>query len=290
MAKVTKQAPAGAKKQAPAVSNTQSAPERPCVGAMFSNDTLNVGDENSNPVHYFSFGRDVVKADWPTMRRKYVADNLILGGGFLSRMFDGDTTYFDVAAEVKKVFVWGIGLNPHKPPNQRVLDRCTLVGIREFGHTAIDNEKVMYVPCSSCMSPLFDLDWEVPNEHVFFMHSHASKIADRLNIDAPVINNRLDFVTTIQHIASGKTVVTNSYHGAYWATLLNRKVVVIAEPGQWDTFRPEKFECFKFPPAFAQPENWRDAAASARTYPDALADSRRANLAFYRKVLGAMSW
>ena len=284
MAKVTK--------QAPAVAKTEDAPVRssPGVGAMFSNDTLNVGDENSNPIHYFSFGRDVAKADWPTMRRKYVADNLILGGGFLSRMFDGDSTYFDVAPDVKNVFVWGIGLNPHKAPNQRVLDRCTLVGIREFGHTAIDNKKVFYVPCASCMSPLFDLEWEVPNDHVFFMHSHSSTIAARLGIDAPVIKNREDFVTTIQHIASGKTVITNSYHGAYWATLLNRKVVVIAEPGQWDTFRPEKFECFKFPPAFAQPENWRQAAASAATYPDALADSRRANLAFYQKVLAAMSY
>lgn len=261
----------------------------PRVGTVLSNDTLNVGDENSNPVLYFSFGRDVVTAPWPSIRKKFVAENIIMGGGFLGRMFDGNAAYFDVADEVKRMFVWGIGRTPHQKMYKPVLDRSTLVGIREFGHPEIDDRKVFYVPCASCMSPLFDLDWKIEHDVVFFMHSHNSSISPRMNIgDAPVMKNRQDFVSTIKFISSGKVVVTNSYHGAYYATLLGRQVVVIAEPGQWDTFRPEKFECFKFPPAFSSAENWREAAAKAPVYPDALSDSREKNISFYQKVLENM--
>lgn len=261
----------------------------PRTAAMLSTDTKNVGDENSNPALYFSFGRDVVKPDWPTIRKKFVAENLVLGGGYLSRMFDDDEKYFDIADEVKRVFVWGIGHDPRKPLLKRTLDRCTLVGIREFGHQEIDNKKVFYVPCASCMSPLFDIKWTAKNEYVFFLHSHSSTITDRLKIDAPVMINRQDFVSTIRFVASGKVVVTNSYHGAYYATLLGRKAVVVAEPGQWDTFRPEKFEMFKYPPSFAPAEDWRSVVPSTKTYPKALADSRKTNIAFYERVLKAMS-
>lgn len=264
--------------------------ELPRVGAVLSTDTQNVGDENSNPILYFSFGRDVMKADWPTIRKSYKAENLIIGGGFLGRMFDDDIKYFNIADEVKNIFVWGIGHDPHKPLLKRVLDRCTLVGVREFQHHEIDNKKVFYVPCASCMSPLFDIHYEPTEDYVFFLHSHSSSAVKRMDIgDAPVMKNRSDFVSTIRFIASGRTVITNSYHGAYYATLLGRKVIVVAEPGQWDGFRPEKFECFKFPPTFASPENWKEAAASARTYPEALGDSRSANISFYERVLASMS-
>lgn len=262
----------------------------PRVGAVFSTDTKNVGDENSNPILYFSFGRDIVKVDWPTIRKKFLAENLIIGGGFLGKMFDDDTSYFDVADQVKNLFVWGIGHNPHKTLGRKTLDRSTLVGIREYGHSGIDNRKVFYVPCASCMSPLFDLKWETKHQHVFFLHSHASNIVGDLKIgSSPVMKNRMDLVSTIRFIASGDVVVTNSYHGAYYATLLGKRVVVIAEPGQWDGFRPEKFECFKFPPAFASGGDWKSAVSNARHYPEALSDSRKANIDFYGRVIATMS-
>lgn len=264
--------------------------EIPRLATVFSDDTLNVGDENSNPIHYFYLGRNVVTTDWPTIRKEFVARSLVLGGGYLSNMLSKGAPYFRLADEVEKLFVWGIGVDPDITPHQPTLDRCTLVGIREHRHKLIDNRKVFYAPCVSCMSPLFDLDWPVEKEVVFFRHSHHSKILDKVGIDASAtMKNRLDFISTLKFIASGETVVTNSYHGAYYATLLGRKVVAIVDEGQWDNFRAEKFKCFKFPPVLCSSDNWREEAKRAVSYPESLEDSRNASISFYEKVLQEMA-
>jgi len=71
-------------------------------------------------------------------------------------------------------------------------------------------------------------------------------------------------------------VVTNSYHGAYWATLLGRRVVAI--PNMSKMYR------FKHAPVIGRAQDWRKLAALAVAYPEALAECRAANLAFFADV------
>jgi len=46
---------------------------------------------------------------------------------------------------------------------------------------------------------------------------------------------RLDSI--VNHILSGKVVITNSYHGVYWSGLLNRKVIAVPFSTKFYNFR-----------------------------------------------------
>ena len=112
------------------------------------------------------------------------------------------------------------------------------------------------------MSPLFDKEYPITMDIVHYK-----------NTQWPVIdghNNRCTMEEALRFLGSGEIVVTDSYHGAYWATLLGRKVL---------TTRSDKLKMRQFmhPPAtgFTQP---------LHTYPDALAECREANIAFDAKV------
>lgn len=94
------------------------------------------------------------------------------------------------------------------------------------------------------------------------------------------MSNYHDFPDVLAFLGSGKVVITNSYHGLYWATLLSKKVLCLDAGG--------KFAHFKWPPTHVKPEAVEEALAHANSipeYPDALAECRSLNLAFYQKVL-----
>jgi hypothetical protein len=78
-------------------------------------------------------------------------------------------------------------------------------------------------------------------------------------------------------LGSGRCVLTNSYHGAYWAALLGREVLVF-EP--WNSkwlLTPWRFtHCMR--------SDWRAKRLEARAFPWALADARRRNILFARRV------
>ena len=91
-------------------------------------------------------------------------------------------------------------------------------------------------------------------------------------------NRDFDFSKTLEFLASGRTVLTTSYHGAYWASLLERPCVVIKP---WSS----KFYTLMHAPMIADLGNWRDAAEHASFHPLALEDCREANVAFYNDAL-----
>jgi hypothetical protein len=90
---------------------------------------------------------------------------------------------------------------------------------------------------------------------------------------------RADFLTKVlMFLSSGKTVLTNSYHGAYWALLMHRPVVI---------FHPfsNRFYGFKPKVSFADESNWQRQLAHAETPPkDYLDECRYLNVQFGRKV------
>ena len=111
---------------------------------------------------------------------------------------------------------------------------------------------------------------EPVNEVVVYEHKNHP-----LNIEGfPKMTNReMQLDTVLAFLGSATTVITNTYHGVYWATLLKRKVVVV-DP--WST----KFQAFKHAPAFAQLDNWRSHIKEAKIYVEALNECREANLRF----------
>jgi exopolysaccharide biosynthesis predicted pyruvyltransferase EpsI len=86
----------------------------------------------------------------------------------------------------------------------------------------------------------------------------------------------------IAFLGSAETVVTNSYHGAYWATLLGRRVVVV------DPFST-KFFFLKHRPVIAALQDYTKAISRTRIYPESLSECREANLNFSVKVKNLLS-
>ena len=133
------------------------------------------------------------------------------------------------------------------------------------------------------MHPAFSKTYEIKNEFVWF--EHKKKLIDGRSLDlkpAPrMLNTGQNMEQIIEFLGSGETVVTNSYHGVYWATLLGRKVVCIP----WGA----KFNMFKHPPTMATPENWPDMISKAQNYTNALNECRSSNLSFFSDVTNLMN-
>lgn len=241
---------------------------------IFRIDPTNVGDFYSSPIHYFDWltaarAFDIEATDYERYREELHAAKVIVGGGGILQFQQIDALY-DTAP--RSLIAWGAGHNlkdaEQFAPDPR-LKRFNLTGIRDYGS---DYE---WVPCVSCLHPAFDGPPPDPvQEVVIFEHKERP-----LGIEGPPVltNREMQIEKVVAFLGSAATVVTNSYHGVYWGTLLKRKVVAI------DTFST-KFRAFKHPPAFASVENWQNGIPEARIYDNALDECREANLNFSVRV------
>lgn len=249
--------------------------------------TDNTGDIMSAPYRYFAMGGQPPLArvaptafhiarpvPGPWEGGKW--DAVIYGGGALAgRLLRGE----HMAVRAKKRIAWGIGRSVHGAEDAgRMPDGFDLLGVREWTNP----QRGEYVPCASCMHPQFDiLAGSAPTrEAVLFVNGSTTigaKYPTRVSEPLPTMTNRQPVDSILSFLASAETVVTNSYHGAYWGTLLGRKVVLA---GAYSS----KFHAFKFPPVLTYDGNWREAVKAARTYPEALQDSRRYSTLFAARV------
>ena len=149
----------------------------------------------------------------------------------------------------------------------------TLVGIRDY------LQGYEWVPCASCMHPAFDKEYEVTNKVIWFEHKKQLIKATEFGRE-PVLrfcNSGQNFEQVIELLGSAETVVTNSYHGVYWATLLGKKVICV---DAWSS----KFFYFKHKPLFCKSKAWEERIGYAPSYPEALEECRTANVNFWNKV------
>ncbi len=230
-------------------------------------DTGNVGDLASGPYNWFDFGEHRVvnhSDEIPPSRA------VIYGGGTLTGWLRGRTL-----PDAKRI-AWGIGSTRHgqtEPwPDPEGFD---LVGVREWS----PEREGGYVPCASCMSPLFDESYPVTRDAVLFVNAGIQSRYPVAVGGLPTMDNTRPLEEIIPFLASAETVVTDSYHGAYWATLLCRRVVCLPYSS--------KFHGFKFPPVYSANRglDWRAREVKAWVYTDALEDCRAVNRAFYERVM-----
>ena len=158
---------------------------------------------------------------------------------------------------------------------QYQLDRLRLAGVRDAG-TGFD-----LVPCSSCMSPVFDRDYEITSETVVYGQGALEPIAiEGLPTMLNTWEKELDEIAAF--LGSAECVITNSYHGAYWSLLLGRRVLVY-EPwcSKWLLTPWDLVTCNR--------RNWRRRRRRARAEPGLLDDSRRRNRAFAKRVFSVLA-
>lgn len=259
----------------------------------------NIGDRECMPLSYFArmantHLRIVDMSLTDPLVSSLENQLVVLGGGGLLNPWCWHEAIQPLLERKNKVIGWGIGHHHDNVPahlyskvpttdwrtsleryrQDYPLEKLWLCGVRDYG------QSFEYVPCSTCMSPLFDRAYRVPHEVLVYQHGALEPIQIA---DCPTMSNVGDSTSeqVIAFLASGRYVITNSYHGAYWGVLLGRKVVVY-EP--WCS----KFRMLRFALPTCTREDWSEKLGQSTSYPGALAECRRLNVRFAKKVFLAL--
>ena len=256
----------------------------------------NIGDRECTPFRWFS---DLATDDLDLRDESLSGETaaglsgevVVLGGGGLFLPLCWKRWVGPLFERGNQVIGWGIGHhhdNVHLGPDEShsdwstsieqyqddyPLDRFSLLGVRDW------DVGIRWVPDASCMHPAFDASDRADHDVVVYEHGVLAPIP----LDVRKMSNVGDapFEEVAGFLASGRVVVTNSYHGAYWATLLGRPTVL------WEPWC-SKFLLLRYPHPWVGPGDWERAAESAPVYPDALAECRAANRAFAADVVQSL--
>ena len=246
------------------------------IASFYFKNRPNLGDRYSGPILYFPQLKETASFDplAAKLPEVWLQKTVLVGGGGLIAHPAFQPNMESLAAYRPRILIaWGIG---HNAPGERelsypdYLEDFDLVGIRDHG------SKYDWVPCASCLYPGFDRKYEITDEYVVYENTLCAPI--RLVGFKKLTNTEENLETVLSFLGSANTVLTSSYHGAYWATLLGRKVIIV------NPFS-SKFFAFKHRHPIADETNWRTKQHETRSYPEALEECRRANLEFSEKVL-----
>lgn len=252
---------------------------------LFRADSSNVGDWWCPPFKYFPFrpakATDIINENFKCDKN----DILILGGGGIGNKFFNPHLERIKRLNYSKTILWGAGVD-NIVDKTNILQEKTYdlygdyfdfideVGIRVFSK----DSKFKYIPCSSCMSNLFFKFRDIKPTKQLGVFSHK-----RVSINLNHQNDKNNFNDNsgnnleekLEFLSQYEFILTNTYHGAYWATLLQRKVIVIP-------FKSGLFS-FKYKPAYSYDGNLSDNLLdSCKIYEGVLEESRKLNLNYYK--------
>jgi hypothetical protein len=233
---------------------------------------------------------------------------VIVGGGGLLERNDHWNNQLDSLVDPARrlrVYVWGVGFNmrslhgsdfvPPKPPARaqypdlpmpQVLARSVAYGVRDFV------EGFEYLPCASSLldfehaqllQPKYpfvvfehkDIPIHIPSTHPV---SPAQRISNQCH-NCTFASEEGGAQRVLQFMSRGRVVLTNSYHGLLWATLLGRKVVIMPDKGN----SAVKLAMFPYPHRRFSGDLAADLA-NAIAYPDALQEARELTHNYYRRL------
>lgn len=192
---------------------------------------------------------------------------VIIGGGGLTFDYFRDNITWVTTLKPQALIWWGAGHNIHlgegtflthgrwedlteeelSYPSYLSTDTFDLIGVRDPEDTQFEKPPFRYVPCASVMLESLCTGQATDPEHDAVVYVQKSRIPTR-SLAYPMLSNATDVAHNVSKVAgidpqsipaagnadhavgflaTGATVVTNSYHGALWAMLLNRAVVVL---------------------------------------------------------------
>lgn len=245
-------------------------------------DPHNIGDHYCNPSRYFDLPIEKTIDIYSNFKPKSSDTLIIGGGGLIRRTFQKRIQSFN-ATGAKTIF-WSIGHNFREKETHMWwpdwITSAKLWSVRDY------LKMQYYVPCVTCMHPAFDDEYKIKEKEVYFIHAHRNRNESYRELYGKKIitNDQQDFDKVIKFLGTAETVITDSYHGAYWALLLGRKVKVV----NWTT----KFLNFKHQPAFIDSIKSCNVIKSADYKPDFnnyLQECRTYNKQFYSKVIAELS-
>ena len=255
-------------------------------------DPTNIGDFYCGVHHYFDklkgkqldifdYKREdqAIRDNW---FEKITQNALIIGGGGLLNRegFDLQMKLFEQLGEKgKKTVLWGLGHNAKERNTYGKISKYNvdtskfgLVGVRDYGM------KEEWVPCASCLHPIFDEKHEVKNEIGMIFHKKTlndKRILKKFENFPSTANNAV-FEDVIQFIGETDTILTDSYHAMYWSLMLGKKVMVFPNSS--------KFYNFKYQPVISSFSNFENDLKKVQSFSGILEDCRETNLKFSEKV------
>lgn len=184
----------------------------------------NLGDRVSCPCHYYDFGEHQ-ELDFRDAKFRFMeGETIVVGGG---GMFypSVDDFIWDISQK-NKVIIWGVGLNYNENFDLEGLihkiSRCSLVGTRSkaiaFGFN------FDFVPCVSCKHESLDTSYSHRSGRAIYEHFCNPIMREGFQ----KMDNRDDksIQDVIRFIGSHDEIITNSFHGAYWASLIGVRVKI----------------------------------------------------------------
>lgn len=278
-------------------------------------DPNNVGDLLSSPLRYFAFPDFQCETeDIRTVEAERLRDmHILIGGGGLvfERFLPQIQALCHTKGRGKRIF-WGVGQQRYGAQEKMLatpfdygpyLAEADLVGIRDY------SMPYPWVPCVSCMHPAFDKARTAQHEVVVFSHK-------KFQIDIPglprMTNSHKNFEEVLDFLASGETILTSSFHGAYWGILLGRRVVAFPFSSKFMTLKHlpalyavkrwsrvrwqlSLFGRVLYKHQYQQDKltcdisDWRSYLKDTPIYPEALAECRDRNRWFYQQVMDLIS-
>jgi hypothetical protein len=254
-------------------------------------DPTNIGDYYCGVHHYFDelkgkhldifdYKRDdTTRENW---FEKITKNSLIIGGGGLLNRegFDLQMKLFEHLGEKgKKTVLWGLGHNAKEKSTYGKISKYNidtskfgLVGVRDYGM------KEEWVPCVSCLHPIFDEKHEVKNEIGMIFHKKTlnNKSVLKKFQQFPSTANNAVFEDVVTFIGETDIILTDSYHAMYWAMMLGKKVMVFPNSS--------KFYNFKYQPVISTFANFENDLIKVKSYSGVLEECRESNMKFSEKA------
>ncbi len=239
----------------------------------------NLAEQVARPTDYFKFD-DVVTLDQNCPDADLLKGPTIFGSTGLFFPSLAARLEYAVKNSQHPLILWGVGANTHDGKKfewPEWTGEFDLVGLRDWPNPW------NYVPCPSCMHESFSVDRPDPIHKLVIYDQVDFPVGVQME-GVPRENNShpaSEMERIIAFLASGETILTSSYHGAYWGFLLNRKVVV------WKPFST-KFYGLKPRTVFADENNLELALSIPQDNDGFLDECRELNRQFYYLVKGVL--
>jgi len=210
--------------------------------------------------------------------------NQELNEEFLTKYKDLIKEYIDKLDQSKSPrYFWGGGFNGDYNKKTRAnfewpgwMAEFDKVGVRDWG------QSLPWTPCASCLHPALRKEYSIKNDIIFF--EHKKQLLKDFGTDAipRFINSGSNVEQTIELLGSANIILTNSYHGAYWGTLLKKRVIVV---GPWGA----KFYAFRHPPHILDKhESWKSIVDNITIHNSALDECIDANEKYWKDIKSSL--
>jgi len=254
---------------------------------------FNQGDINALPLLYFNdFFKNynvVVSNIFNLPRKKISPSDIVIfgGGGIIDDNKIWNTAISSAQKLCENVIIWGAGINTimqdgtikHLEPNVDY-SKMKLVGVRDYNNPL----GIPYTPCSSCLISYLEKKASIKHEIVQMIHPRKQD-QKFINLDLPNLNHFSSLETIFDFISSSEVVLTTSYHCAFWAVLMKKKVIIPESK-----LRATKYYFYKYKPAVLEDEQFTNIDSiykiidTVPVYENALSESRSETLKFFSQV------